>query len=64
MKAVIVTKVRLHIAVVFAIQIVKLPTCVADDTSITLVEDANGSYLQGVNSRWLAGQVNVDWEST
>jgi len=29
-----------------------------------LVEDANGSYLQGVNSRWLAGQVNIDWEST
>lgn len=63
MKAVIVTKCTFT-QQWYMLQIVKLPTCVADDTSITLVEDANGSYLQGVNSRWLAGQVNIDWEST
>ena len=44
--------------------VVKVPTSIADDVLISEVEDISGSNLQGVNSRRVTSQVNVNWEST
>ena len=44
--------------------VVKVRTSIADDVLISEVEDISGSNLQGVNSRRVTSQVNVNWEST
>ena len=41
-----------------------VPTCIADNVPISEVEDISSSNLQGVNSRKVTSQVNVNLEST